>query len=545
MIVVGSLTVIKSMATKYTAKTQSIAFLVFLMLFLLNKGYSQHATSRIHIKWGELTKCSPYESIQDILGKKDGYFYCLKKHRKSDKTEYYIECLNDKFELLNSKKINDEYNGKKHQIEKVCFIGDNIYVFTSLNDKKIKKRYLYKHKISHQTLSQTDKSVLCGQLIYTSNLKRGNFVFVEPEDNSALLVIYDLYSYDPSRKNIDIQLYGNDGNLYFDKSVNLSYKDNLCEITRAFIENNTVWLLLKVYNNEFGELYNGKLNYQYFLLHAEKSNKKYFIIPISTEDIYLLDIDFAFKDNIVYAIGLQASKDMTSSNAIVFLSYKKTGEFLKQNIIPYTPSMTTGMFPAKRRKKIIKQFNKKNEVRLWDFRLKRFEYVNDSSLIMIAEQQFEKSILSSHLSIDFPRSEKEKQEYSLYNTLVASIDTSGNLIWNRLIMKKQTEQSVNIETTSYYYTRISDMHCFIFNDNPRNLYHSKTGKIYSWGPGSETIASMVSLDNSGNYRRETVFFANRQNIYFLPKITHKISENEILFLGRLRNFQRYGILKIK
>ncbi|HLG02989.1 MAG TPA: hypothetical protein VI731_05300, partial [Bacteroidia bacterium] len=160
------------------------SLLLWLTPFLFLPVFAQKAD----VKWGSAINSETF--VYDFLAESDGKFFTL-SGRKDD---LYLERYSStNFTQDYSKELEvPELNGKKQDLEMICFLKDRFLLFTSLYDKKANLFTVSAYNVSREgMIAAKPKEILT--LPAQSRNEGGEVEFVVAGDSTNILVVHRAY----------------------------------------------------------------------------------------------------------------------------------------------------------------------------------------------------------------------------------------------------------------------------------------------------------------------------------------------------------------
>src|SRR5688572_3886412 len=93
----------------------------------------------VNILMGQEIKASKRATLEDIVGYDKNGYYIL----KSSKDDLLLEYYDKQLQIKRSEVLNLKADGKERHYEFILQLGNQLYLFTSLNNTKDKKNCLY------------------------------------------------------------------------------------------------------------------------------------------------------------------------------------------------------------------------------------------------------------------------------------------------------------------------------------------------------------------------------------------------------------------
>ncbi|NVO20198.1 MAG: hypothetical protein HXX13_10880 [Bacteroidetes bacterium] len=267
--------------------------LICLSLYIL---IAQSQNVGFSVKSGEITnfRMSDYGSDIRQLGTIGNYAYFLflpfetgnaLEINLAGKNPFIYKC--DLNNAIVKKTEVELKNGKKElQLEGILILKDKIFVFSSFQNSKDKKHYLFVQNFNPTTLELVDNSKLADELDYSGFSKfNGTLFHIQASpDSSKVLIFYSLMNKKSEELRSGINVYDSDINLLWkNDNVTSEFTKGIFGFSRFKVDNKGVVYLL-------GQHYEDKSNYYDFAKFKSRgffSNDTYFTdMPNYTFEMY-------------------------------------------------------------------------------------------------------------------------------------------------------------------------------------------------------------------------------------------------------------------
>jgi len=383
--------------------------LLFLISFtlILTALYSQNIDFKL--KQGEAIRLKNSTAVTESqeLGVIDNYAYFLMKPLQPTAPNT-INLMNQnhfiyKFDLNNnlikSTELEMTQNKKELNFEGAMRLKKDIFVFSSFQNNKAKKHYLFVQNYNTTTNALTNNAKLIAELDYSDygKFKNTTFAMEVSPDSSKVLIFYSLVTKDNEVLCSGINVY--------DREMNLLWKND--NVTAQFSKGYFEFMKFKVSNS--GEVYLLGLHFEEKVNYWETA--KFHSRGFFSKDTYYVD-----KPNYTYRIYHYTNK-ITKVQGYTFELPKK---FIREiNIQPSDNGnvLCAGVFSDIGRVSVAGTF-------CFDFNTATQSIENISTL------DFGKELLTKDLSEDelklFRRSIDNKQEWDPYSYILSDIKTKQN-----------------------------------------------------------------------------------------------------------------------
>lgn len=519
----------------------SLCFLISSHLLIAQK------TSDVTIEWGEKQKIKASDYLGENICYLDGKYFMLKNKKQNffkkavPKLSRYSNELN--LELNTTPNLKE---GKKDKIlEKVIYMDNEMYLFSSFKNQKLKKNFLFFQSIDKETLELDDDLQKVAEIDYSSNSRynAGNFGFEMSRDSTKLMVYYNLPYNKNENEKFGFHVFDKHMNEIWKKDITLPYTDNLFVVKNYELDNNgNAHILGKVYNDYAVEKIGGNPNYNFEILSYLNNGSTLKKYHIKTKDKYLSDMQIVVnKQQDIICTGFYSDRIDTKLKKVLLNSFYKeptivgsffikvdgeSTEIINENYEKFSVGFMTKHMKGRKKKSFTKQFLKGKNKELSKYNLHDLIIRTDGGIVMIAEQYSESSVTTAGTS-------RKDRRYVFGNIIVINISPDGVIEWSEKIAKKQSTLNDFGYTSSYYVAVTGDKLRFIYNDNIKNLNYKEGGKkLSNYSPTLKGIAAMmVTIDSDGKQSKEILYKVEDEKLILYPQMIKQIHEKEVLLYG--------------
>lgn len=426
---------------------------------ILTSLYSQNIDFKL--KQGEAIRLKGSTAVTETqeLGVIDNYAYFLMKPLQTNAPNAIVLMNQNNFiykfdlnsNLIKTTELEMNQDKKELNFEGAMKLQKNIYVFSSFQNKKDKKHYLFAQNYNTTTDVLADNSKLIAELDYSDFSKFNNTIFekgVSP-DSSKVLIFYSLVNKDNEVLRSGINVY--------DREMNLLWKND--NVTAQFSKGYFEFLEFKVSNS--GEVY---LLGEYF---AEKVNywdaAQFHSRGFFSKDTYYVD-----KPNYSFRVYHYTNKTAKVEGYTFELPKKYIREI---NIQPSDNGyvLCSGVFSDPGKVSVVGTF-------CFDFN-SATQTIENISTLDLGKELLTKDLTADELKL-FRKSIDNKQEWDPYSYILSDIKTKQN--GDKYFIAEQYISGLHkaSDGKNIYYQRIhlyNDI--YIVNLNKQNQI-SKVDKIF-------------------------------------------------------------------
>lgn len=507
-----------------------IKFLPFLMaVFLLSQPlFSQ---PQINVTMGQEQQASKRGSLEDVVGYDETGCYVL----RSDRRDLFIEHYDRQMNRKNSVELDLQQDKKEKDLEFIVQLGKQLYLFSSFDNQKLDKNFLFVQTINKQTLKPNADIQNIAEIGFKRKRNAGTYSYRVSPDSSKVLIFYSLPYEKGEPEKFGFSVFDKNMKLMWKKDVKLPYNDELFSVDKFKVDNNgNVYLLGLVYREKAKKKRHGKPNYQYHVLAYSGGGNIFNEYKVDLRDKFITDMQ----------IGIRTNGDISCAGF-----YSEKGTFS----IKGTFFLTLDANSKKTKKENLKEFDKdfleefmsdskaKRGKELYEYDLDRLVLREDGGAVLVAEQYYI-HVSTYTTSTGTGMMTTRTVYYYNYNDLVViNINPDGSIQWARKIPKRQVTANDGGYFSSYTFSLINNKMYFIFNDNPKNLANPNPDKIYNYNPKS-SVVTVVEIDKNGNMNKQALFKAKEAKIITRPKVCEQVSGNEVIVFGQKKSKYKFARL---
>ena len=522
------------------------AILVTLFVWSCLSCFSQAKSKKVDIFWGPEQKTARQSTLSDIIGYDETGIYALKTTAKgvfNAGSSFVLEHYSNEMKRTKSERLELVEQGRSKKLEFITQFNDQLRVFSSFPNQKLKKNILYVQSINKRTLQLRSDLQKIGEIDYAGNSKRnaGGYDFVISRRGAKMLVYYNLPYERGQNEKFGFHMLDQDLNPIWEKQVTLPYKDELFVVEDYQVDDQgNVYLLGVVYKNKRKSKRNGLPNYQYRILAYTKNGTELNQYPIEIKEKFLTDMKIAVNEegNIICG-GFYSEVGTFSINGSYFLKVDgETKAILSKSFKEFGIDFITQNMTEKEERKTMKKERKGKDTELFNYDLNEIIIQEDGGAIFIGEQYFVKELNYPNPDPFGGLSYVTDYQYYYNDIIVVKVSPDGQLEWTEKIPKKQRTLNDNGFYSSYALSVVGDKLYFVFNDHPKNLFYKGSGKVHYFNKNREALVVLVEVDKEGKQTREALFSAKRSETLTRPLVCEQIATDElVLFCQRKKAHQ--------
>ncbi len=528
-------------------------FPLLAMLFLSSGLSAQKAD----VKWGP-----PLESettIQRFLAEHNGKFFTLSGH----KDDLYLERYDSKnFKQEFSKKlVIPELEGKEQNIEGIYYLQNRFVLFTSLYNSKLNTFTVHAYSFNGEGVMSNNSPELLS-IEAQSRAEGGDVGFFISDDSTRILMTH--YAYFKKEKKQRVVLTVLDEKFATVTEANEEFpssdRDEYHLVSNYMINNSGEIFFLHTKVIPAAKKEPAQSIYTIVSFTAKGERQRDFPVDLEGKRIDRLLFSFDVNENLLVS-GFYETKSgkglfrYTGISGTFFMSLdKNTGAEKEKSFQEFDKSLLENYYTPKQMEKSPLLPN--------SFVPRQIIQKEDGGVLSVYEQY----------SYSYSSGNGQAVEVTYYgDLLVTNINPDGTIKWVKIIPKRQMfvqrKASIGLgvggggagasvgymfnlksDQTIYYSYLLAitdDKIVFVFNDDPQNkdVIPASESEMITKAKGA--IPMMVTLSESGETTKKTLFEATDFDVMIRPRISFQSSDTRILIYGSKGDTDKFGVLTIK
>ncbi len=265
---------------------------------------------------------------------------------------------------------------------------------------------------------------------------------------------------------------------------------------------------------------------------------------VNLKDKFITDMQIAINDNKdIVCGGFYSDRGSFSIKGTYYLSVdNESGEIKDQNYkefgIEFISQFMRGKTKAKKKQKAKKHKAKERE--LYNYYLDDIVLRADGGALLVAEQYYMRVHTYTTPGPNGSTTTRTTYTYYYNDIIVVNITPEGKIEWAKKIPKRQVTTNDGGFYSSYVMSLSEDKLYFVFNENIRNIKDVKPGKLYNFSRGKDGVVALVTMNSSGDFKKEILFKTKESNIITRPKVCKQLFNNELLIFGQRGKIQKFA-----
>ncbi|MEZ5015308.1 MAG: hypothetical protein R2794_13555, partial [Chitinophagales bacterium] len=256
------------------------------------------------------------------------------------------------------------------------------------------------------------------------------------------------------------------------------------------------------------------------------------IYKLTFEDKKVSELSFRIdSDGNIVGGGFYTDRERgTGYKGVLFFAldpYKQ--QVIKEGFKPFGPEELSEFLSSK-------QISKNKEIEQFD--LRNLVVREDGSLVMVAEKYY----VVVHETRDAQGRVSRTYTYYYLDLLIVDVDPNLQIKWMKALPKRQVTNNDNGYYSSVALLVGPENIFILFNDNPENAGIVDKGEKMKNFNGKKSVVAMITVDDSGHAKKETVLQNKTAGIILVPKVCEQVNENTLFIYGQLKNLYRIGTI---
>jgi len=503
-------------------------------------------TDKADLKWGSVMKIDKKMRFQDVLAHDKTGSYILKTGRKGKS----IEKLNNNMMVENSMSLPLAFQKKEMDLEGLVYYNEKIIMLSSLNDRKLKKNYLFYQVINPSNLTLDGSMKNVGEIPYEKKRFQGAFGFDIAADSSSMLLFFEMpYAKDAAEK-YSFKVLDSKLDEIWSHEVELPYKEQFFTVKDSEVSSKgDVFVLGKEYNEDKNSKAMRDLpNYKYHILGYYNRGKKIVDYEVSLHDKFIKSVTFDINanGNIIcsgfysegYGLGIKGAFFLSIdgiSRKVKKESYKEFDEAF----------ITEGWSDKEINKAKKKQVKKDKAIEMYNYDLRDFILRKDGGVVLLAEQYFVRVVTTTTTDANGNTSTRTTYHYYYNDVIVINIDPDGDIEWATKIDKYQHSVNDGGRLSSFALQVKDDMMYLVYNESAKQYFDKEERSEMKGKDKRSYLTLLVSIDNKGEYEKEILLNNSVNKVFAVPKLCEQISKKEMLIYSYSKKGQKFGTMTLE
>jgi len=534
-------------------------FLFLSVSFVLSKSLAQNVP--YDLQSTEVVRDKLTERAYNInkIGKAGDFSYFLfmpyqpapGEHAIGNFDIYRVGRFDKNMKLLNKQLVDltQKPERKDKKFEGILLVNGKLVVFTSFQNQKDKKNYVFVQHMNNESLAMENDIKLAGQLDYSgySKYSRTAFTIAKSPDESKILVFYTLLNKDNETLRSGLYVFDNNLNLKWEKdNITPGNTAGIFSYQKFTVDNSgNVYLLGLLYADrenyfdgaKFREkgsgifsndtYYTDKPNYVYHLYRLADGGKKEDHYKLEIPNKFVRSLNLSPSNNSVICTGIYSNPGTISAvGSFAFSLNTSTGQIGNVNTKEFGTDLISQGFEEDELKRFKRSIDDKSEWDPFDYIISDLKTKSNGETYFVAEQFISgtKKERSGNMVV-------YKPIYLHKDLFVVTLGADSKIKRIDKIVKNQY-MLITQRFSSYTVFETSGVLNFLYN-----TFDKKDGLIKNLEIGESYL---VRLDAKGN--QEKIVFKKKDSDLPIPMPgTGMISGNSITFALMSSNMKDYQI----
>lgn len=497
-------------------------------------GFSQVTKSPVKLTLSDEMKEPSNSTIDDFLGEDDNFYYLLRYkgaggfYGMGSKSEFIVESYDKEMHFKMRGELQPKVNGDDAELDKVIFIGGQLYVFYVDNDKKTNTSKLYYQPIDKKTLAIKGTQKMLITIPYESRRTMGSFLYDISRSKNMLAIAGITGNEKSVKQKYKVIVMNSLLEKQWEQEITLPYESKLFSEDKAKVdEKGNLYVLGRLYQGKVAEKRGGDPNYTYKILSYREQGTVKKEYSLSLKENFITDLGFGITDDDhIVCGGFYSEKGTFSIKGTYFMLIDaSTQEVIKQGTKAFEPDFLE-LFMSEGKAEKGKE--------LYEYDLDNLIPRSDGGALLLAEQYFIET--HTYTSTVNGVTTTRTVNYYNYNSIIAiNVNPDMSIQWATKIPKLQVTTDGGYYS-SYEYAVTGDKIYLVFNDHPDNVLVTDPKKIKNFN-GKSSVATVVTLTADGKWKKSLLFSNKEEGVILRPKVCEQISEHQFfLYAEKGKNY---------
>ncbi|MBR9859842.1 hypothetical protein GYB22_03665 [bacterium] len=510
-----------------------------ILLFILSTYSLSAQTPAYELQWGPVFESPRGSYISKVLDMDSVGLYAQRQDPGVFSVNHYLE----HFVNLDIRRVVQQFKDKMHdeQITEILKLGTDVWQLTYRGDYEQKE--LKAQIIDEKTLKPSGDMVdiyniqLFRKLRYT----RGSIFYKASNDNNSIVFALEEPGDYEEKAQLTIQV--RDELFYhsFTDTMHLPYSKDRVDLEYVDITNEKeIICLIKVYEpgNLIEEHRGDEYTYELWVINTKHEQRQ---VELKLDDQEIRSVQVEPNEEGAFVCAGFYSRTLGTAEGIYYRKYSIEDLELKvHNTQPFSMELLQQGKSEKEVNRIKRKAGRGKSVGIQSIRVKDFKLDSEGKLLMVGE----------YLDMNVPQVGNQQASsaasYIFRDILLVSIDSTGEILWSKKILKRQiTTDDAGFMSGYALFTSQKGGH-ILFNDNEENLTINNYDDLKTWTRKKRcSSVFIVSFDNEGNLNKEELLKYEDIKMEFIPQSSIQISEKELLLVFYKRKENRLAKLVFK
>lgn len=494
-----------------------------------------------NVHWGSKQSMPNLFSVSQFILEDQGNVYTIQDKQTeflgTTSSTYILERFDAEQKLSHSEKVELKQGKKEKKFEFVLPMNQEIYLFTSFKNQKLKKNFLFCQTINKESLKPNNDTKKIAEVDYSKHSKNnsGEFGYELSADSTRLLVYYKL-KVKKKEKPVGLYMLNNKLEEQWHKELKITDIKSLLSIKEFRIDaEGNVHMLIRELSKNFTYNQLGIAYHDYRLLsyYHKDDQLKEFYFP-ETERLYNKITIQTDKNLDVLCSGFYSGPDSLMLRGSFFLKLDgKTSTISAQDHQPFELEMLTKYMGPTAEKSFTNNFNK-GLYATTHYQVDSLISKKNGGYILLGEfvHSFQEEGIKKHITS---------------NILITHIEPDGKISKTHQVPKVQSgSYSLSNSYLSFIAHYDEEQLHIIYNDRIENMpYKEKANpKSYKKGSKKKAVCMMASIDKAGNLSQTPLFYNADQPYQMKPKLSKLLAGNRLLLYGQKGKNRSMGLLSL-
>lgn len=422
-----------------------------------------------------------------------------------------------------------KYNDQTLEYEFIVRMKGHILVFSSYNDNKAEKKFLYYNEFDQdsQTMASQTVQVLEMPLIKKPFPVSGSFSYVLSADSANIAVIYNPPSTVSGQEKFGCAVIDKDLNVIYTRMQEFPFKDRNFNFENAAVSKKGILYLSGQLTTGLKNPMKKEPNYKYAILRIDPAEEIPREIYTDLDKLFITDMQIGcnYSDDLI-AAGFYSEEGKFSIKGCFSIKLDGgSGDVFYSSTKEFPLELITAGMTEKQVDKTEEKADKGKNVEMENYSLDDLVIRPDEGVYLVAEQNY--SITRTYTNSN--GSTSTTTTYYANSIIVVGINSNGEIDATQKILKAQKASSPSI--IGYILAASGQELVFIFTDNAlNNAPHPQKTQWANFGKSG--ITTIAILNAQGEVARTNLYSFDKNPFFIYPYMSYPLNDGRIILVGR-------------
>lgn len=539
--------------------TQVIVLFSMIRTFVLSilvtgamTAFGQFAHNVAEITWALPEARSESGSFTKIIGQDETGIYVLKVYSDNDFGQYipggdgYLAHYDhDMKRTLLKDLVVPGHDGKKLNLEGIQMFRDEIFLFSSYEDRNRRSKIFYMQQIDKESLTVKAHVRKMAEIDYDidGGKGKGDFGFKQSPDSTTLMVFYFLPDVKGEQQKLGFHVFNELLEEQWHKEVTIPHREDLFISRRMDVDRNgNVYVMGRVEVDKKQRVKDApNHNYVLYIINKDTAEPMEYIFDAGIK--HLSEMKFVIHDDLdVSCLGWFSRFDDNWAGGFYYARIDgETKEMEVEMAEDFGLDFQLMGYNEREQERLKKRSAKGEDIEFYRIILDHMEPNKEGGVTVVGESRFIRTISST----DERGRTTYEYKFHVEEIIALDLDRDGMLNWKTKIDKKQVSDRSVSPHFSFGYFESGDRKYLMYVDHLKNLDREQGDNPVTYsGRKKNGVVLLVSIDPEGNQVTYPLFVVKDQGCTPIPPKLRQLGDADTYFVGKMKGDRRIAKLEI-